>query len=182
MFLHFYNADCRGRFFSQTSVCLFYAPQPPEIPVHPPKGGLVRESAHQPALMLLRQESDKRRPATTSRPLLSVPAPHLIRLGFPYSDLRKSLFKIGDQIVGVFQADGQSNQIGGHLKRGTCHGGVGHGARMAYARNRPRHIRRCLVHVLSSGWPKILSPSTSINHVMFVFSKADNNSFACTGN
>ena len=138
--------------------------------------------ANQRALMLLRQESDKRRPATTSRPLLSVPAPHLIRLGFPYSDLRKSLFKIGDQIVGVFQADGQSNQIGGHLKRSTCHGGVGHGARMAYARNRPRHIRRCLVHVLSSGWPKILSLSTSINHVMFVFSKADNNSFACTGN
>ena len=46
------------------------------------------------------------------------------------SDLAERLLQVGDQIVRVFKADGQADQVGGHFERGAGHGGVGHGARM----------------------------------------------------
>ena len=74
----------------------------------------------------------------TSRPydypvLTIIPS---LRLSRPYdrptdgSDLTERLFQIGDEVVRILQTDGQADQIGGNLKRGAGHGGVGHGARM----------------------------------------------------
>lgn len=182
---HSYNVRCRAVSFPQTSVCLYYAPGHRRFRCIPQRVGWHAIRHASPPLHCPKARKRRRSNPHRQQAALTVLRHHTTRLlpaSFSRSNLGKRLFQIGDEVVRILQAHGQSNQIGGNLQRGTGHGGVGHGTRMAYARNRPRHIRRRLVHVLSSGWPKILSLSTRINHVMFVFSKADNNSFACTGN
>lgn len=68
---HSYNVRCRAVSFPP-DVCLsLLCARPPEIPVHPPKGGLARGSACQPTLALSQSEE-----ATTKQPASATGRPH----------------------------------------------------------------------------------------------------------